>query len=86
MANEVEYGEAVAISDNRFPVDQERLGWQGRDCRNNDREATEKSLPWRVMSFSSGHDAEAVMLNFVQPARPGWRALGRGRQTRFDNA
>jgi hypothetical protein len=44
MANEVEYGEAVAISDNRFPVDQERLGWQGRDCRNNDREATREVI------------------------------------------
>jgi hypothetical protein len=38
-----------------------------------------KSLPWRVISripAPSRHDAEAVMLNFMQPARPGGRALG----------
>jgi hypothetical protein len=36
--------------------------------------------------MAASHDAEAVMLDFVEPARPGRRRL-RGRwQTRFDNA
>jgi len=86
MANEVEYGEASPLVTIGSPSI--RNDWAGRavTAATMTGKRLEKSLPWRVMSFSSGHDAEAVMLNFVQPARPGWRALGRGRQTRFDNA
>ena len=31
-----------------------------------------------------GHDAEAVVLDLMNPVRPGRRSLGRGRQARFD--
>ena len=36
--------------------------------------------------IAPGHDAEAVMLNFMQPTGAGRRALGGGRQTRLNDA
>jgi len=37
-------------------------------------------------TVASRHDAETVVLDFVQPIRPGRRSFGRGRQARFDKA
>jgi hypothetical protein len=36
--------------------------------------------------IASGHQPVAVMLDFVHPARPGWRLLARGWQARLDEA
>jgi len=86
MANEVEYGEAVAISDNRFPGDQERLGWQGRDCRNNDREATREVIAVARDELLAGPSRRAMMrkpsclISCSQPGPDGGRSAGDGKQ------
>jgi len=35
--------------------------------------------------IASGHQPIAIVLDFVNPVRPGWRSLARGWQAGFDN-
>ena len=37
-------------------------------------------------TIAPGHDTKAIVLDFVQPIRPGRWSFGRGRQARFDKA
>ena len=46
--------------------------------------ACEQPNPDR-QGIASGHQPVAVMLDFVHPARPGWRLLARRWQAGFDN-
>jgi hypothetical protein len=72
-ANEVEHGKAVAISDNRFTVDQERASGQRHNGGDGKRKpfceivtvTGDQANPGTV---PAGHDAEAVVLDLVQPA------------------
>jgi hypothetical protein len=81
VANEIEHGETVAVGNDCFAVDQKRAGGQRRDCRNNDRKAISEVVAVSrdqpdTGLIATGHNSEAVMLNFVQPARSRWRAFG----------
>ena len=90
VANEVEHGETVAVRDDCFAVDQERPRWQCRDCRNNDWKATGEVIAVAsdepdTGAIEPGHDAKAIVLDFVNPAGARRRDLRWRRQAWFDN-
>jgi hypothetical protein len=73
VANQVKHGEPIAISDNRFAVDQKRVGVQCRDGGDNEWKARAEivAVPRDepdTRANTARHDAKAVMLNFVYPA------------------
>jgi hypothetical protein len=70
---------------NRFAVDQARANGQLAEALAMYGKRPEKSFPWRVISRTAAavapcQNAEAVMLDFVQPAGAGRRCLGRRRK------
>jgi cytosine/adenosine deaminase-related metal-dependent hydrolase len=88
-ADELEHRETLVIGDDRLSVYHERAAGQGRNrCRGERKPrreimtiAGEKVHAGRV---APGHDAKAVVFDFVNPVRPGRRSLSRGGQARFN--
>src|SRR6516164_361641 len=91
VADQVKHSEAIAISDNRFAVDQKRAGGQCRNGSDNERKARCEIITVPrdepdTRTISPGHNAKAIMFDFVNPARPGRCGLSWRRQARLDNA
>jgi hypothetical protein len=68
---------------------QERVRRQGADGRSRQRKPRREVIAVARYepddgSIAASHDAESVMLDFVNPIRPCRRFLGRGRQAGFD--
>src|SRR6516225_62785 len=89
VADQVKHSEAIAISDNRFAVDQKRAGGQCRNGSDNERKARCEIITVPrdepdTRTISPGHDAKAIMLDFVNPAGPGGRDFGGRGQTRLN--
>ena len=80
-ADEFEYREAFVVGDDRLAVDQKRPTRQRRDrCRGKRKPGSEivavaADKP-DTACVAPGHDAEAVVLDLVNPVRPGRRSLG----------
>ena len=81
-AEEVEHGEAVPVADDGLTVDQARAHRQQGHRRDDLRKtAREVVTPAREQPHAAvnapGHDAEAVVLDLVNPAAPRGRLLRR---------
>ena len=88
-ADQVEHRKAVLVGDDRLAVDEAGACRQRRDRRGGQREA-----PGEIMAVPSEephagsvaprHDAEAVMLDLVNPIPPGRRLIGTAGQAWLD--
>ena len=80
-ANQLEHGHALFVGDDRLAVDQERAAGKGRDRRRGERKprceivAVASEEP-DAGSVTPSHNAEAVVLDLVNPVSPGRRPLG----------
>jgi hypothetical protein len=68
------------LNDDRFAVDQARPRWQRRDSGGNERKARREIVAMAryepdASPVAPRENADAVMLQFMQPARPGRRRL-----------
>jgi len=88
-ADQVEYRKSVLVGDDRLAVDETGACRQCRDRRGGHREAPSKivavsSEEPHVVSDAPRHDAEAVMLDLVNPIPAGRRLIGRAVQAWLD--
>jgi hypothetical protein len=90
VANEVERGNAVVIASDRFAVDNAGARAQARQRLDDQREAMGEVVARTTkephsLAVLPGNDAEAVMLDFVQPLAAGRQLIGFGWKARRDN-
>ena len=88
MAEQIEHGEAVGIAGDGFAIDDAGSRRQGCDRSHHQGETLGKveALPGDKLHATVvevGQDAEAVVLDFVNPAGPGRRLFGEARQARL---
>ena len=91
VANEIERGKAVVIAGNSFAVDD--AGPRAQACQRLDdqREATGEVITWTAVephlrASLAGNNAEAVVLDLVQPLAAGRQLIGFGWETRRDES
>ena len=88
-ADQVEYRKSVLVGDYRLTVDQARARRQTCDCRGDQGKAIGKIVAIAGEKSDAGavsarHDAEAVMLDFVNPVWPSRRLIDTTGQARLD--
>jgi hypothetical protein len=72
MSDEIERGNAIVIAGDSFAIDNARAGAKAGQCLNDQREAmgeviARTAIEPHLWAFLAGNDAEAVMLDLVQP-------------------
>ena len=89
VANEIERGKAVVIAGNSFAVDD--AGPRAQACQRLDdqREATGEVITWTAVephlrASLAGNNAEAVVLDLVQPLAAARQLIGFGWEARRD--
>src|SRR5262249_22390463 len=91
MPDELERGHAVVVASHRFAIDDARARAQARQRLDDQREAVGEVVAGaaekpHALTILAGNDAEAVVLNFVQPRPAGRQRIGFGREARRDEA
>ena len=91
VANEVEHGETIAVGDDASPSIKNGRAGRAVTAATIIGKRSVKSLPLRVISrdtgaIAPGHDAEAVMLNFMQPAASSMSVLSDKRSGMCDES
>ena len=86
-----EVGMSVRAEHHRLAVDQGVVDGQGAHRLGDPRNRSVKSAPYRLhkldaLALLAGEDPVSVVLDLVQPARPGGRMGDEGRLTRLDEA
>ena len=89
MTDEIERGNAVVIAGDSFAVDNAGTRTQPGKRINDQREAageviTRTAVKPHLRALLAGNDAEAVMLDFMQPLAAGGRLIGFGWKERRD--
>jgi hypothetical protein len=77
----------VLTQHDSFAIDERAVVGEAVNRLGDDRETIREVAPRRLQTFHAlvllaGEDAEAVMLDLVQPAGPSWRAVGERRLAR----
>ena len=80
--DKLEHGKTVLVGDDRLAVDQERVGRERRHCRHGERKSIREIVTVAgkqsdTGTIASGHDAEAVVLDLMNPSITRWWSLGR---------
>ena len=89
LSQQVEHSQAVRVADDGLAIDQAGPHREGSDGRGRHGKAIGEvealaSVERHAAGSPIGEDTEAVMLDFVNPAGPGRRLLGRAGQARLD--
>jgi hypothetical protein len=89
IANKIERSHTVVIAGDRFTVDDARAAAQTGEFLNDQREAVREVIPRTAIephlrAFLTGNDAEAVVLDFVQPLTAGGQLCGFAGKARRD--
>jgi len=89
VANEVERRYAVVIAGDTFPIDDAGARAQAGHCPDNQREAAGEvvagpAVEPHPLAILTGNDAEAVMLDLMQPQAAGRQLIGFGWEARRD--
>ena len=85
IADHVEYGEAMSVASNRLAVDDARTRWEGSYCRGSeDKSVGQIEALTRKETHAGGvapsDDAEAIVLDLVNPAWTRRRHFARSRK------
>jgi hypothetical protein len=91
VTDEIERGNAVVIASDTFAVDDARARAQAGQRLDNDREAagetvSRTAIEPHLRASLAGNDAEAVMLDFMQPLAARGQLIGFRWETRRDEA
>src|SRR5215470_3131718 len=89
VANEIERGNAVVVASNSLAIDDGRARTQACQRLDYQREAVGEiiartAVEPHLRASLAGNDAEAVILDFVQPLAAGRQLIGFGREARRD--
>src|SRR5262249_53103270 len=89
VANEIERGNAVVIAGDSFAVDDAGARAQAGQCLDDQREAmgeviARTAIEPHLCAVLAGNDAEAIVLDLVQPLAAGRQLVGFGWEARRD--
>jgi glucose-6-phosphate dehydrogenase assembly protein OpcA len=89
VADELERGNAAVIASHRFAIDDAGARAQARQRFDDQREAVGEVIAGaavepHALAILAGNDAEAVVLNLMQPRPAGWQLIGFGGEARRD--
>ena len=89
VTNEIERGNTVVIAGDSFAVDNAGARAQPGERINDQREAVGEIVAWTAVephlhALLAGNDAEAVVLDLMQPLDAGWQFVGFCRKARRD--
>ena len=89
MPDEIERGNTVVIASNCLPINDAGARAQPGERINDQREATSEVVAGTAIephlgAGLAGNDAEAIVLNFVQPLAAGWQLISFGWEARRD--
>src|SRR5262249_251684 len=90
VPDEIERSNAVVIAGDSFAIDDARPRAQMGQRSDDQREAAGEivaraAIEPHPLAVLAGNDAEAVVLDFVQPLAAGWQLIGFGWEARRDN-